>query len=99
MSLKASSLNPTTNVLPTIMVGALRLPVGPNIAATASSLLSVKVVTFLPLATMSLLAPLSKSRASSDCSLRLAGIVSLISTLLASKNLDALVQLVQPLRW
>ena len=71
----------------------------PNIALTASSeVLSVpeNSTTFLPFATVSLLAFFSSFSASSLCSLRLAGTVSEMSILLASINLEALVQLVQP---
>ncbi|REJ74538.1 MAG: hypothetical protein DWQ30_21225 [Acidobacteria bacterium] len=54
---------------------------------------------FLPLATTSRLAASASCWASSRPSLRLAGIVSRASMPRASRNLDALVQLVQPLRW
>lgn len=54
---------------------------------------------FLPLATTMRFASRISLRASLSPSLRLAGTVSAISMLRASRNLDALVQLVQPLRW
>jgi hypothetical protein len=55
--------------------------------------------TFLPLATISFDAAFASAAASLRASLRLAGIVSAASMPLASRNLDALVQDVQPLRW
>ena len=55
--------------------------------------------TLLPLQTITLLADLMSSLAREAPSLRLAGTVSLMSTFLASMNLDALEQLVQLLRW
>ena len=73
----------------------------PSIAVTASSdvfSLPENSTTFLPLATVSLLAFFSSFNASSLCSFLLAGTVSAISILLASINLEAFVQLVQPLR-
>lgn len=76
-------------------------PVGPNIAATQSSTVSVlgfNSVTFLPFIATRRVAPCNFSLASDACHLRLAGMVSPTSISLASKNLDALVQLVQPLR-
>ncbi len=87
--------------LPTLSVGARRLPVGPSMAAIASlltDLLTSNSLTFLPLDTCSVEAALSMARASVACSFRLAGTDSFISTSLASKNLEALVQVVQPLR-
>jgi len=71
----------------------------PNIALTASSeVLSFpeNSTTFLPFATVSLLAFFRSFNASSLWSFRLAGTVSEIAILLASINLEALVQLVQP---
>ena len=53
---------------------------------------------FLPFMAINLLADFSMSFASAACSLLLADTVSAIAILLASKNLDALVQVVQPLR-
>jgi hypothetical protein len=55
--------------------------------------------TFLPLATMTFDAALASAAASDLPSLRLAGTTSFASMPLASRNLDALVQDVQPLRW
>ena len=84
---------------PAKAVGALRLPVFPNMALTASSeVLSFPENSkiFLPLATVSLLAFFRSFNASSLWSLRLAGTVSETSILLASINLEAFVQLVQP---
>jgi len=83
------------------MVGARMLPVGPNIEATASSVASLPPLNsliFLPFNVISLLAELSNSFESAACSFLLAGTVSLISILRASKNLDALVQVVHPFR-
>jgi len=76
-------------------------PVGPNMEAMASSLVllpPLNVAIFLPLSAMSLLADCSKAFASSACNFLLAGTVSFISILRASKNLDALEQVVHPLR-
>ena len=100
-SMKTSSLNPTTKVFPERIVGALRLPVGPSIDATASAGTfpsSENVFTFLPLATINVVASLSSVVASVFCSFRLAGTDSVILIPLASRNLEALEQLVQPLR-
>lgn len=101
LSRKTASLYPTSKVFPDRIVGALRLPVGPSIAATALAggfPPTEKVVIFLPLATINVVIPLSNALASASCSLRLAGTVSVTLTLLASRNLEALEQLVQPLR-
>ena len=79
----------------------LTFPVGPNIASIAESdgpPLVPNTVTFLPFAIINLLDFIAKFTASSRPNLREAGIVSLGSSPLASKNLAALVQLVQPLR-
>ena len=94
-------MNPTKIVLPAGRVGARRLPVGPSMASTDSLSTRVAILnslTFLPFATMSLDADLSNAFASAACSFLLAGVVSLIGMLLASRNLDARVQLVQPPR-
>lgn len=94
-------MNPTRIVLPTRNVGARRFPVGPSMAATASLEMldaTENSLTFLPLATISLDAGFNSARASGSVSFLLAGVLSRISILLASRNLDALVQLVQPLR-
>jgi len=88
-------------VLPTLNVGARRLPVGPSIAATASSSgdpLSLNSLIFLPLIAISFLADFSISAASFACSFLLAGTVSLASRLCVPKNLATRVQVVQPLR-
>ena len=88
-------------VLPTRTVGARRLPVGPSIACTASldtTLPILNSVIFFPFATISLFADLSRVRASLSCSFRLAGDRSSTLTSLASKNLAARLQLVQPFR-
>jgi hypothetical protein len=101
-SAKISSLKPTTTVLPVRSVGARRFPVGPSIASThAFGALppGEKVSTFLPLATTTLLAPFARLAASLRPSLREAGTTSRASMPLASRNLDARVQDVQPLRW
>jgi hypothetical protein len=97
----AASLNPTIIVLPTCKVGARKFPVGPNIEATASSetpVLSENSLTFLPLSAINLLALASMASPSCACNFLLAGTFVLMSMLLASKNLDAFVQLVQPPR-
>lgn len=71
--------------------------------ASTTSLLAfppgLNSLTFLPFATMTLLAALAIAAASLRASLRLAGMVSALSIPCASRNLDALVQDVQPLRW
>jgi hypothetical protein len=75
--------------------------VGPSIAATASfeTLFATgNSLIFLPLATISLVAGFSSARASGSVSFLLAGVLSRTSILLASRNLDARVQLVQPFR-
>ena len=82
-------------------MGARRLPVLPSMALSASSdalLPPANSITFLPLETTMVFALANNAAASSRCSLRLAGTVSEISILLASKNLDARVQLVHPPR-
>lgn len=56
-------------------------------------------LSFLPFATYKVLADFNNFRASDSDSFLLAETVSFISMLLASKNLDALTQLVQPPRW
>ncbi len=99
--LKTSSLKPTISILPVLMVGARIFPVGPSIEAMASSVASLpprNSLIFLPFKAISLLAELSSSFESAACSFLLAGMVSLISILRASKNLDALVQVVHPFR-
>jgi len=58
-----------------------------------------KRVTFLPFETMTSWALRAREPASLRLSLRLAGTVSAGSIFLASRNLDARVQDVQPLRW
>lgn len=83
------------------MVGARMLPVGPSMAANASvegSDFRSNSAIFLPLSAISLLAFPIKVWQSADCSFLLAKAVSLMLILFASKNLDALVQVVQPLR-
>ena len=54
---------------------------------------------FFPLATIRVEASRSSALASASCSFRLAGTASVMSIRLASRNLEARVQLVQPLRW
>lgn len=83
------------------MVGARKLPVGPSMASIASSSTFVfksNVDTFLPLATINLLACAASSAAESLPSFFDALTSSLGTILFASKNLADLVQLVQPLR-
>ena len=101
MESKVSSLKPTTVVFPTRSVGARRFPVGPSIFSTTSlsfDFLTSNTSSFFPFATYTFEEPLAISSASDAPSFRLAGISSLISTFLASKTLDARVQLVQPFR-
>lgn len=101
ISAKTSSLKPTTTVLPVRMHGERRLPVGPSMASTqALGALppGLKVSSFLPFATITREAALASAAASLRPSLREAGMVSRGSILRASRNLDALVQVVQPLR-
>jgi len=77
------------------------LPVGPSMAASASVELSdfrSNSAIFLPFNAISLLALSIKVWQSVDCNFLLAKAVSLMLMLFASKNLDALVQVVQPLR-
>ena len=99
--MKTSSLKPTIRVLPICKVGARILPVGPSIAASAwgdcSDCRSNSAI-FLPFRAMSLLALSIRVWQSADCSFLLARAVSLMLILFASKNLDALVQVVHPLR-
>ena len=56
-------------------------------------------VTFLPLATMSFDAPFASAVASERPSFLLAETICCGSIFFASRNLDAFVQDVQPLRW
>ena len=96
-----SSWYPTSSVLPTRMVGDRKLPVGPNMALTQSPRMRPLIansVIFFPLITINLAAAARSVFASSTCSFRLAGATSSTSMLFASKNLDALAQVVQPLR-
>jgi hypothetical protein len=86
---------------PATIVGALRLPVGPSILSIISSDTSpliTKEATFLPFAIVMLSAEAAKLIASTRLSFRDAGMISFGTKLLASRNLDALTQLVQPLR-
>ena len=87
--------------MPERITGARRLPVGPSMASTTSRLAlpPLKSLRFLPLATITLLAALAISAASLRPSFLLAETVCFGVIFLASRNLDALVQLVQPLRW
>jgi hypothetical protein len=64
-----------------------------------SALPPANSVTCLPLATMTFEASFARPAASFLPSLRLAGTTSLASIPLASRNLDARVQDVQPFRW
>lgn len=87
--------------MPLIKVGALRLPVGPSmplIMSSDTSPLITKEATFLPFAIVILSTEVARLIASVRLSFRDAGIISFGSKLLASRNLDALTQLVQPLR-
>ena len=59
---------------------------------------SLNSLTCLPFITISVVADCKRVLASSAWSFRLAGTVSLMAILLASKNLDARVQEVHPLR-
>jgi len=71
-------------------------------AATAAALglpAGLNSSSFLPFATYSVAAAFAIAAASDLPSLRLAGTISRDSIFLASRNLDARVQLVQPLRW
>ena len=86
-------------VLPSLTSGARILPVGPRVAAMASSDTDFETeysLTFLPLIAISLEAFSSSCRASSACNFLLAGTFSLMVISLASRNLDARLQLVQP---
>jgi hypothetical protein len=76
--------------------------VGPSMASTTAFCalpVILKLSIFLPFATMTFDAVLASAAASLRPSFALAEIVSLGSMPCASRNLDALVQLVQPLRW
>ena len=75
------------------------LPVGPSIASTASLPTLVETsnsCTFFPFMAISLVASFKSASASEACNFLLAMTVSRMSILLASKNLDALVQVVHP---
>ena len=77
------------------------LPVAPNMAATESFDIFSRVSnssTFLPFAAIKEFAALSSALASFSCNFLLADTVSFIWIFLASKNLDAFVQVVQPPR-
>lgn len=98
-SANTASLNPTKTVLPTFRVGARRLPVGPSMAAIASSLrpfLRSNDATFLPFMATRVDAAAMMSGQSAALNFLLASTVSLMSIERASKNLDALTQVVQP---
>ena len=74
---------------------------GPSMAATMSAPAfpaGFHSATFLPLATKTLEAAFAMAAASDFPSFRLAETTSFGSIFLASRNLDARVQLVQPLR-
>jgi hypothetical protein len=76
--------------------------VGPSIAeTTADGALppGLNTSSFFPFATITCEAAFASFAASVFPSLRLAGTTSLGSIPCASRNLDAFVQLVQPLRW
>jgi hypothetical protein len=103
ISVNAWSLYPTRIVCPTRIMGARRLPVGPSISpariSSAGGALCISiVVTFLPLAAMRRCAACATASASVRPSLRLAGTVSRIGILRASRNPEACAQVVQPLR-
>ena len=75
---------------------------GPSIASTASFLTFAPAgnsSSFFPFATISLLAAFASVEASLRPSFALALTSSLGSMPLASRNLEAFVQLVQPFRW
>jgi len=77
------------------------LPVGPSmplIMSSDTSPLITKEATFLPFAIVILSTEVARLIASVRLSFRDAGIISFGTKLLASRNLDALTQLVQPLR-
>ncbi len=83
------------------IVGVCRFPVGPSIASMISAPAlppGLNSLIFFPLATITRLASFARSEASFLPSFLLAGIVSFASIPFASKNLDARVQDVQPLR-
>ena len=92
----------TITALPARIVGARRFPVGPSMASTTSLPAfppGLNSLIFLPFATITFEAAFAISAASLRPSFRLAGTVSFGSIPLASRNLDARVQDVQPLRW
>ena len=84
-----------------MIVGALKFPVGPSIKGVIEALLSsfiIKELIFLPLK-ITISDALSKSApASVSPSFLLAEISSAILIEFASRNLDALVQVVHPFR-
>ena len=89
-------------VLPTRMVGARKLPVGPSMASMAAFEFfsaDLNSLTFLPFETISFEAVFAMSEASFLPSFLFAETISFGSIPLASRNLDARVQDVQPLRW
>ena len=97
-----SSLNPTTTVFPARTQGDRRFPVGPSIASTTAFGAfppGANSVTFLPLETMTFEACFASAAASDRPSFLLAETISFGLIFLASRNLDAFVQDVQPLRW
>ena len=84
-----------------MIVGALRFPVGPNIKGVIESFFSsfiIKELIFLPLKITISDALFKRTSASVSLSFLLAEISSAISIEFASRNLDALVQVVHPFR-
>jgi len=69
-----------------------------SMASWLTLFFTLNSLTFFPFIAINLLALLNKFFASEACSFWLAETVSAMSMLLASKNLDARVQDVQPLR-
>ena len=84
-----------------MIVGALRFPVGPNIKGVIESFFSsfiIKELIFLPLKIPICDALFKRASASVSPSFLLAEISSAMSIEFASRNLDALVQVVHPFR-
>ena len=84
-----------------MIVGALRFPVGPNIKGVIESFFSsfiIKELIFLPLKITISDALFKRVSASVSPSFLLAEISSAMSIEFASRNLDALVQVVHPFR-
>jgi hypothetical protein len=89
-------------VSPATSAGARKFPVGPSRDASISAdaePVGANVRTDFPLATITRFAAFASRAASALPSFRLAETVSVGTSFFASRNLDARVQLVQPLRW